>query len=182
VAEVIRREFGVAYHPDHVSRLLRECGWSLQKPLRRASQRDEEAIAAWVKDHWPEVKKTITEGYTLVWVDESGFYLLPAVLRTYAPVGKTPIIRSLLTNDHLSAISGITPAGQLYMRVQEQAIDSDDVIGFLQHLLRHIPGKLLILWDSSPTQQKDPSVSGQRRDSAHPPGTTARLRAGTEPG
>jgi len=57
VAEVIRREFGVTYHPDHVSRLLRECGWSQQKPRRRASQRDEEAIAAWVKERWPEVKK-----------------------------------------------------------------------------------------------------------------------------
>jgi len=57
VAEVIRREFGVTYHPAHVSRLLRECGWSQQKPRRRASQRDEEAIAAWVKERWPEVKK-----------------------------------------------------------------------------------------------------------------------------
>ena len=98
-------------------------------------------------------KKAIVEHYTLVWVDESGFYLLPAVQRTYAPVGKTPVIRSPLTNDHLSVISAITPAGQLYMRVQEQAIDSDDVILFLQHLLRHIPGKLLIVWDGSPTHR-----------------------------
>jgi len=57
VAEVIRREFGVTYDPDHVSRLLRECGWSLQKPQRRARQRNEQAIATWVKDRWPEVKK-----------------------------------------------------------------------------------------------------------------------------
>jgi transposase len=57
VVEVIRREFHISYHPAHVSRLLRDCGWSLQKPIRRASQRDEEAIAAWVKDRWPEVKK-----------------------------------------------------------------------------------------------------------------------------
>lgn len=57
VAEIIRREFGVTYHPDHVSRLLRACGWSQQKPRRQASQRDEEAIAAWVKDDWPQVKK-----------------------------------------------------------------------------------------------------------------------------
>jgi transposase len=83
-------------------------------------------------------------------VDESGFYLLPAVLRTYAPVGQTPIIRSRLTNDHLSAISGITPEGKLYLLVQERAFRSEDVIRFLQHLLRHIPGKLLIIWDGSP--------------------------------
>ena len=57
VAEVIRQEFGVSYHPAHVSRILRDCGWSVQKPVRRASQRDEEAIERWRKERWPEVKK-----------------------------------------------------------------------------------------------------------------------------
>jgi hypothetical protein len=62
------------------------------------------------------------EGRTLVFVDESGFYLLPGVLQTYAPRGKTPIIRAPLSRDHLSAISGITPEGKLYLKVQERAI------------------------------------------------------------
>ena len=57
VAEVIRREFGVSYHPAHVSRILRACGWSVQKPMRRASQRDEEAIERWRQERWPELKK-----------------------------------------------------------------------------------------------------------------------------
>ena len=95
-------------------------------------------------------KKAIEEDLTLLWVDESGFYLLPAVVRTYAPVGQTPIIRSYLTRDHLSAISGITPAGQLYMLVQDRSFKSVDVVRFLKHLLRHIPGKLLIIWDGAP--------------------------------
>jgi transposase len=47
VAEVIRREFGVLYHPAHVSRLVRKLGLSLHKPVRRADQRDEEAIERW---------------------------------------------------------------------------------------------------------------------------------------
>lgn len=98
-------------------------------------------------------KKAITEQRTLVWVDESGFYLLPAVVRTYAPMGQTPIIRSYLTREHLSAISGITPEGKLYMQVQEGAIDSAGVVRFLEHLLRHVPGKLLIVWDGSPTHR-----------------------------
>ena len=80
-----------------------------------------------------------------MFIDESGFYLLPMVSRTYAPVGQTPVIREYLTRDHLSAISGITPEGKLYMMVQEQAYRGPDVVNFLRHLLRHIPGKLLIL-------------------------------------
>jgi transposase len=57
VAEVIRREFGVTYDVSHVGRILRACGWSPQKPARRAKQRDEEAIRAWKEERWPEVEK-----------------------------------------------------------------------------------------------------------------------------
>ena len=57
VAAVIEREFGVRYHPAHVSRLLRAIGWSVRRPVRRATQRDEAAIAAWYAERWPALKK-----------------------------------------------------------------------------------------------------------------------------
>ena len=57
VAEVIRREYGVTLSPSSVGRLLRACGWSRQKPARRARQRDEEAIQTWKEERWPAVKK-----------------------------------------------------------------------------------------------------------------------------
>ena len=53
VAAVIKQEFGVAYHRAHVSRLLRQIGWSVQKPIQRALQRDEQAIARWTGEQWP---------------------------------------------------------------------------------------------------------------------------------
>jgi transposase len=58
VTTVIERLTGVAYHPGHVWKLLRRLGWSLQRPARRAVERDEQAIAAWVKRDWPRIKKT----------------------------------------------------------------------------------------------------------------------------
>ena len=57
VAEVIRREFGVSYHKDHVSRLLKALRWTPQKPAERAAQRDEAQIAEWREERWPELKK-----------------------------------------------------------------------------------------------------------------------------
>ncbi len=57
VAKVIRKEFGVSYHPAHVSRLLKALRQSLQKPQRRANQRDEEAIEHWKQKKWPSLKK-----------------------------------------------------------------------------------------------------------------------------
>lgn len=151
VAQVIKCEFGVTYTPRHLGRILDELNWSRQKPVTRASQRDEEAIRRWAQEHWPELQeKAEAEGYTIVFVDESGFYLLPMVVRTYAPVGETPLIKCFLTYDHLSAISGITPQSKLYMMVQAHSFKSPDVVRFLEHLLRHIPGKILVVWDGAP--------------------------------
>ncbi len=86
----------------------------------------------------------------MVFTDQSGFYLLPLVLRTYAPAGQTPVIKEYLSHDHLSAMSAITPEGKLYMTAQDHSYKGPDVVNFLRHLLRHIPGKLLVLWDRAP--------------------------------
>jgi transposase len=85
-----------------------------------------------------------------VFCDQSGFYLLPMVVRTYAPVGKRPILHEHLSRDHLSTMSGITLEGKLYMLEQERAFKGEDVVRFLKHLMRQIPGKLLVIWDGSP--------------------------------
>jgi transposase len=57
VATVIERLTGVQYHPGHVWYLLRRLNWSLQRPARRARERDEPAIRQWVRRRWPAVKK-----------------------------------------------------------------------------------------------------------------------------
>ena len=57
IATVIERHFQVRYHVDHIGRVLHALGWSPQQPTRRAIERDEVAIAQWVKDRWPVVRK-----------------------------------------------------------------------------------------------------------------------------
>lgn len=57
VTAVIRREFGVSYDSSQVGRILKQGGLSLQKPLRRATQRDETAIQRWKEERWPALKK-----------------------------------------------------------------------------------------------------------------------------
>lgn len=61
VVELVKREFGVSYHAAHMSRILKRLGLTPQKPIRRASQRDEEAIAAWREERWPELKRSRRE-------------------------------------------------------------------------------------------------------------------------
>jgi transposase len=111
-------------------------------------------------------KKAATEQRTIVWIDQSGFYLLPMAVRTWAPVGQTPVLRVKLTRDHLSAISGITPDGRLCMQVQDHAYDSEDVVRFLRLLLRKLTGKLLVIWDGSPIHRGQAVKAFLRRKAA----------------
>lgn len=57
VAEVIKSVTGIAYHPGHVWRILRQLGWSRQKPSRWAAERDPEKVETWIKERWPELKR-----------------------------------------------------------------------------------------------------------------------------
>jgi transposase len=57
VAHLIERECGVRYHPGHAWRILRQLGWSCQRPTGRARERDEAAIRRWKQERWPEIKK-----------------------------------------------------------------------------------------------------------------------------
>ena len=94
-------------------------------------------------------KKAQEEGRTLLFVDESAFYLLPGMVYTWAPKGETPILKVPLSREHYSVISAISPEGELYLSMQKQAFDSEAVIRFLEKLLEQIPGKLLIIWDGA---------------------------------
>jgi len=57
VADMVQRTFGVSYHPDHLGRILRDLGFTPQKPEQLARERDEEAIARWREHDWPRIKR-----------------------------------------------------------------------------------------------------------------------------
>jgi transposase len=100
-------------------------------------------------------KKARQHGLRIVLIDEAGFYLLPGVVRTYAPRGQTPVLKPFLTYDHLSVMSGITMAGQLYTLVRDRALKSTDSVRFLRHLRHELKGKLMVIWDGSPIHRKE---------------------------
>ncbi len=94
-------------------------------------------------------KKAKNEGRTIVFIDESGLSERPHRCRTWAPRGQTPVLQYHFNWKTLSAIAGVT-WWNFYFRLFPGAIRSPQIIEFLSHLLRHIPGKLLIVWDGLP--------------------------------
>ena len=62
----------------------------------------------------------------------------------------------MLTHDHLSAISALTLDGRLLLQVRDRAFRGPEVVAFLRHLLRQIPGPLLVIWDGAPIHRAQP--------------------------
>jgi transposase len=76
--------------------------------------------------------------------------LLPAIAKTYAPCGETPILRVPCTYDHLSAMSGVTLHEQLFTLVRTEALTGVDSVQFLRHIQHQVGVNLLAIWDGSP--------------------------------
>jgi transposase len=155
VGAVLSAEFDVGYSRRQVARLLQKIGWSPQVPLVRAIQRDEAAIRRWCAEVWPRIKQQARqEDRRLVFIDESGFYLLPALVRTYGPKGLRPVQREWQSKDHLSVMGALTAEGSIYSLVRQEPLTGLDTIDFLIHLLRVAGERLLIVWDNSPIHRR----------------------------
>ena len=100
-------------------------------------------------------KKARQHRLTIIFIDESGFYLLPGVVRTYAPQAQTPILKTLLSYAHLSVMSGITMQGRIFTLTRRKALTSIDSVRFLKHVKQQGQSKLLVIWDGSPIHRKE---------------------------
>jgi transposase len=172
VARLIEREFRIRYHPEHVRKVLkRRLGWTSQKPRRKARERDDKEVARWVGDEFPRiVREAWRRSAYLVFLDASGFFLTPAVRRTLAPRGKTPVLEAWDRRDRWSAISCITlspVAGRpgLYFDLLDHNVHAEDVVAFLADLHRRL-GPLTVVWDRNQIHSKSKAVKAWL--AAHP--------------
>ena len=97
----------------------------------------------------------------MLFIDESGFLLIPSVRKTWSPVGQTPILRHGYRHERIAAISGIAVSPRrfhcsLYCQLYEDNIQGEEVALFLRHLLRQIRGQLIVLLDNGTIHRADP--------------------------
>jgi transposase len=100
-------------------------------------------------------------GAHIVFVDESGFLLIPTVRKTWAPRGQTPIIHHRYRHDRISVISGISIAPRrrrigLYFQCHPNNIRHGEVCEFLRYLLRHLRGHVIVIWDNASIHKGEP--------------------------
>jgi transposase len=97
----------------------------------------------------------------LVFLDQSGFLLIPSVHKTWSPVGQTPIVPHRYRHDRLSAISGIAVSPRrcrctLYCHLYDDNIQGEEVAAFLRHLLQQIRGPVIALLDNGKIHRGEP--------------------------
>jgi transposase len=96
-----------------------------------------------------------------VFLDESGFLLIPPLQRTWAPRGQTPVLRHRYRRDKLSVISAITVSPKrrrlgLYYQFYDDNVTQLDMAAFLRDLLRHLRQPVILLWDQAAQHKGDP--------------------------
>ena len=94
-------------------------------------------------------KGALKQGATILFGDESAFYLLPSVVRTWAKVGHTPLLRPVTRREHLSVASAISLGGQLATKTQATSFNGSGIVSFLSHLLQTVPGNIVLIWDGA---------------------------------
>lgn len=93
-------------------------------------------------------KKARQQRRMIVFIDESGLSTRPTRVRTWALRGQTPLLQETFNWKSLSIIGGLALL-RFYFQIHKGSIKGPQVVEFLQHLQRHIPGKILILWDGA---------------------------------
>jgi transposase len=135
VAALIARDGEVTVSLTTVGRSLAAWGFSVQQPMRRAYERNDAAIAKWLKREYPAIAGDAKrEGATIYWGDEMGLRSDHVTGTSYAPVGQTPVGRATGQRVGCSMISALTNRGQLVFRVFHGTCRAPMFVDFMRRL------------------------------------------------
>src|ERR687890_647187 len=123
VLALIARETGIWLTLPVVGRYLRAWGFTAQRPMRRATERRDEAVRAWLENTYPAIAhKAKAQGCEIHWADETGLSSRANYGRSFAPRGQTPVIRRPAKRFSQSMISSLTNQGKLHFMIYEGAL------------------------------------------------------------
>jgi transposase len=154
VRELIRREFGVRLSVVSVGRLLKKLGLSPQRPLRRAYQQDSEAVERWKSEEFPAIRQAARKaGAILYFGDESAVRSDYHSGTTWAPKGKTPVVRSTGARFSLNLISAVSAQGHMRFMTVDGRLNAPKFIAFLKRLLVGAEQPVFLIVDRHPVHR-----------------------------
>jgi transposase len=164
LAQLIEQEFGVHFHPHYLSTWLRQRGYTPQKPRRVHREQDGEAIAQWLAEDWPRIKrKARRRGASLLLMDESGLLMAPVLRRSWALRGHPP--ESKFKAGHREKVSvaaalWLPPLrDRVHLAYQTRVnayFTNVEVAEFLSGAVQGLPGPVIAIWDGGTMHKGGP--------------------------
>lgn len=154
VRELIRKKLGVHLSAVSVGRLLKKLGLSPQRPIWRAWQQDEQAVARWKSEQFPAIAaQAKREGATIYFADEAGLRSDYHAGTTWGQRGHTPVVKTTGVRHSVNMVSAVTAKGALRFATYTGSFTADTFIDFCRRLMRDTDGPVFLVVDVHPTHR-----------------------------
>ncbi len=148
IRELIRKRYGIGLSEVSVGRLMRNLGFTPQRPLYRASQQDAALVEHWRTEEYPRIRKLAKKEKALIFfADEASIRSDHHRGHTWAPKGQTPIVEKTGARYSLNMISAVSPKGELRFMVHEGTATADTFCNFLRRLSTNVEQKIFLVVD-----------------------------------
>lgn len=154
VRRLIKRRFDLKLSARSVRRYLTRWGFTPQKPVRVAYERDPTAVKRWLEEEYPAIRsRAKREGASIYWADQMGVRSDHQSGRSYAPKGRTP--SSPGTGQRFSAnlVSALTNRGELAFMIFKGSFNTSVMLRFVRRLVKHSPRKVFLILDRHPVHR-----------------------------
>lgn len=150
---LLKQEKNIQLDVVTIWRYLCRMGLSFQQPEKRYKQQDKKLVKEWIENEWPKIQRWVKKNRAILYFeDESGISLTPVIGKTWAPKGKTPIVRVTGSRGGVLAMSAISPTGRVRFRLEKRKINADVMIEFLKQIGQtHKNRKVAVVMDQAPS-------------------------------
>lgn len=149
VRDLIEQRYGVRYALRSMSTVLKRWGFTPQRPLKRAYEQRPEAVKLWMEETYPQIAaRAKEEKAEIYWGDETAIKPEAHVRRSYAPQGKTPVVRQPAKRFHSSMISAINNQGKMQWMALPEPLNVESFLKFLRQLIKYRKRKIFLIVDN----------------------------------
>ena len=157
VQQLVKQLYSIQMPIRTVGEYLKRWGYTPQKPLSRAYEKNPKAVKQWLDESYPAIaEKAQTEGAEIHWGDETGLLNNAYYHRSYAPAGKTPVVQLPAKRERISMISTVTNQGKVRFMLYEDAMNAKTLIRFMSRLVKDADRKVFLILDNLRTHHSKP--------------------------